>query len=152
MGRVHKTVLMPLAMHDLRRLGYTIDYPDTSSSFGASVCRLSKGRETFNALIQELSYQPATYRYTVGIVVPDLRKVDHVILWFQREDKILKIPASFLCSILDEQEKLGEARYSGERDRQWRVNFHLDTGYLIPQRPRGLKGRYHRILEDWELR
>jgi len=96
MMRGRDSELMSLVLADLRRLGYTASYPERCSGFGKKVFWLSRSEEQFHALIQVRSYDPSTFRYLVGIVIPDLRRVDQVILWFEKEYKLVKIPASFL--------------------------------------------------------
>lgn len=124
--------LMRMALADLRLLGYSTAAPEWPSPFGKKVRRLSGIDERFHALIQTRSFQHSTWRYLVGLVIPDMRRVDQVIIWFENERSLLKIPASYLRGILDEWEALGDARYSTE-GRQWRVDFHLSHGFLSPQ-------------------
>ena len=118
-----------------RDLGYAVSDP-TLDFAGPSVHLLSNDKEEFHALIQTRSYIDTGYRYWIGIVIPDLRKVDQFIGWFKREPKLVKVPASLLCTILDEREALGDATYA-DGGRQWNVNFHLDEGTLSQVGSRG---------------
>lgn len=130
--RGRESELMDMALADLRRLGYAVSYPDPVLSFGRKVRQLSRQQEHFNALIQVRAHQPADYRYLVGLVIPEMRRVATVIIWCENERKLFQIPTGILCDILDEREDLGDAKYA-TRGRQWRVDFHLDEEALSPQ-------------------
>src|SRR5262249_10387516 len=77
-------------------------------------------------------------RYLFGIMMPDLPRVEFVILWLEIGENLFKIPSRFLQDIHREMEKQGCARYSGK---QWRINILLDETVLSPQGTRG-KRRY----------
>jgi hypothetical protein len=123
------------ALATIRGLGYVVSYP-TLDFAGQCVYFLSNDEEKFHALIQTRSFVETGYRYWIGIVIPDLRKVDQFIGWFERESKLVKLPARLLCTILDEREALGDASYADE-GRQWSVYFHLNEGTLSPSGSRG---------------
>src|SRR5271157_3671191 len=67
--------LKALALATIKGLGYVVSYP-TLDFAGQCVYFLSNDEEKFHALIQTRSFVETGYRYWIGIVIPDLRKVD----------------------------------------------------------------------------
>lgn len=114
------------------------------NGLGQNVWTLQYEGEYVDCLMQTRSYDDDTDRYLIGIVVPDLRRVAQFIAWFENEGVAYRIPAEWLCELLDKCIEAGTAAFTHD-GRNWRVDFHLDEDTLSPQQSFGERypiGRY----------
>jgi hypothetical protein len=130
MPRKSKSALLPIALKQLKSAGFETVY-NPSSTFGRSVKRFKDSTGEFNALLQLRSHEDS-HRYTVGVVISDLRHVDKFVAWFEDEFVAYVIPAGVLNPILDNCIATNRVAYSAGKY-QWRVDFRSDENTLSPQ-------------------
>jgi len=136
MARLGTVELNDAALEALRNAGFRTTWGRLDGCRSWSVHRFEKdGKESW-FLIQARHNQPDTDRYLVGLIVDAMDRVDNVALFFEGE-KLLILPSSFLCEIHNRHKALGNASYTGLRDRQWRVDFFLSAGELSLQGSKG---------------
>jgi hypothetical protein len=139
MSQVGWERLMPEALSTLRRVGYRHVNRFLSGCSSRNVYCLEKdGKQEF-VLIQCRSCRPGDDRYLVGLIVEALQKVESVALFFEGESRMLKIPAAILRQILCDRVDFGDARFTGNRKEQWRVDFYVSEAKMSPQGSEGRK-------------
>lgn len=146
--RGRQKVLLKLALDCLQDDGYIITMPDKKDTHGQNVRILQMNNFAEKALIQTRSFKPNTSTYLVGIIVSDLQQVDCVVLWFEGEQRYLKIPGKFLRNIHQEMRDNSLAKYTGDCEQQWRVNIHLKKGVISPQGANGKQYPIHSFLVE----
>jgi len=143
MAHIGSDRLMPAALGVLRDLGY---HPREKRPLGCTsrnvYCYEKDGKEEF-ILVQCRSHQDETDRYLVGVIVEALRQVNSVVLFLEGEPSILKIPAEFLRRIHEDRAKIGDARYTGPHNEQWRIDVYLSDAEMSPQ---GSSGHRYNIM------
>ena len=122
------------AKYALEDLGWFIDWVREKER--DNVIEISKDGKKEKCLIQTRSHDAAG-RYLVGIIVKKLKIVDSLVLFFENEETMYKIPSDFLCEILDEMINSYEARFTGDNDEQWRVDFYVRDDVFSPQGTNG---------------
>ena len=135
MAKLGASLLQPQAQEQLISIGYKLSWKTLPDYKSRNVqCIEKDGKEEF-ALIQCRSHDSENSRYLVGIIVEALNSVNSVVLYFQGETTLFKIPAQFLIEIHEERIKIGDARYT---EKQWRVDFTVFNKKMSPQGSNGV--------------
>ena len=144
MGSSGRSDLLTLARKTLYSLGYRVELTRIEGCRCRSIHVLSKGAVDELTLLHTRHYRPHDSRYLVGIAWEALDDVNYVALFFEREPKLARIPAQWLADKLQRHRLIGDARFTGPYNEQWRVDIHLDDCELSPQ---GSAGKRYDISE-----
>ncbi len=139
MAGTRRSELLSMATHDLWVAGWRCLRPGPLAGYGGNVRFLERNGTRVAALVQCRTHDPRTQRYLVGIQMGDLVRVEYVVLWLEDEPVYFMIPAGLLRTIHEVRRLLGDARYTGPRDEQWRVDVQVHERSLSPQGSSGCR-------------